>query len=65
MFYILYNMIRVITTTIGLEKELERLRKERDQLNQEGAWKPESERKMGEELKVRDRELAGKTRIVE
>jgi len=50
---------------IGLEEELERLRKERDQLNQERSRILESERKAGEELKARNRELTGKTRLVE
>jgi len=48
----------------GLEEEIERLRKERDQLDQERASALETERKVGEELKNRNRELAGKSRFV-
>ena len=40
--------------------EIERLQKERDQLHQERARALESERKVGEELKTRNRELTGK-----
>ncbi|XP_021317668.1 GRIP1-associated protein 1-like [Sorghum bicolor] len=41
----------------GLEEEMERIWKERDQLDQERACILESERKAGEELKARNREL--------
>ena len=50
---------------VGLEGELEHLRKERDQLDQDRVRILENERKIGEELKTWDRELAGKTRVIE
>jgi cell division protein FtsB len=56
------NIIITPTEYIGLEEELDRLRKEKDKLIQEQAQNLESTRKMGEELKVRDRELTGKLR---
>jgi len=43
-----------------LEEEIERLEKEKDQLSQEHARALKSERKVGEELKTRNRELSGK-----
>jgi len=43
-----------------MEEEIERLRKEKDQLDQERACAMESERKVGEELKTRNQELSGK-----
>ena len=42
-------------------EEIECLRKERDQLDQERASALEAERKVGEELKTRSQELAGKS----
>ena len=47
-----------------MEEKIKRLRKERDQLNQERACALESERKVGEELKTRSRKLAGRTRFL-
>jgi hypothetical protein len=58
-------MTRIITATVGLEEELERLCKVKDQLDQECAWILESEREMGEDLKVRDQEHAGMIGILE
>ena len=43
-----------------MEEEVERLRKEKDQLDQERAHALEGERKVGEELKTRNQELTGK-----
>jgi len=50
----------ITITAVDLEEEIERLRKEKDQLNQECARMLENERKVGEELKTRNRELTGK-----
>ena len=44
--------------------EIERLRKERDQLGQECASALEMERRVGKELKNKNRELAGKSCFV-
>ena len=44
----------------GLEEEIERLQKKKDQLDQERARMLESERKVGEDLKTRNEELTGK-----
>jgi len=43
-----------------LEEEIERLQKERDQLGQERTRALEGERKVGEELKARNRDLTGR-----
>jgi len=49
-----------IEPTTGLEEEIECLQNEKDQLSQEHARVLESKRKVGEELKTRNRELTGK-----
>jgi hypothetical protein len=46
-----------------LEEEIECLQKERDHLGQERARALEGERKVGEELKARNRELTGRIRF--
>ena len=46
--------------TSGLEVEIERLQKERDQLGQEHARALEGEHKVDEELKTKNQELTGK-----
>ena len=43
-----------------MEEEIECLQNEKDQLSQEHARVLESKRKVGEELKTRNRELTGK-----
>jgi hypothetical protein len=53
-FYVLCNTITILTICEGLEEELERLHKEKDQLTLEQAQNLESTRKMSDELKVRD-----------
>ena len=58
-------MTRTTTATVGLEEELERIRKERDQLDQERIRIQENERKGAEESKTKNRELAGKNRVAE
>jgi len=60
----LFLLTEVTIFTVGLEEELELVRKEKDQLNQERSRVLESERKIGEELRENNRELAGKTRLV-
>ena len=46
-----------------MEEEIERLQKERDQLGQERARALEGERKVGEELKAKNRELTDRIRF--
>ena len=65
MFCLLCLLTRITIAVVGLEEELERIRKERDQLDQERVRILENERKVGEELKTKNRELAGKIRVVE
>ena len=62
MFFVLVD---ITIATVGLEEEMERIWKERDQLDQERACILESERKAGEELKARNQELTGKIGLVE
>ena len=59
-----FGSFGVTIDAAGLEEEMERLRREKDQLDQERARTLESERKVGEELKMRNRELIGKIRFV-
>jgi hypothetical protein len=56
--------VEITVTTVGLEEELERVRKEMDQLDQECSCILESERKAGEELRMRNRELTSNTCVV-
>ena len=51
----------IIVTVVGLEEEIECLQKEKDQLDLDRALMLENERKAGEEVKARNRELTGKT----
>jgi hypothetical protein len=44
---------------------MERIQREKDQLDQESAHVLESERKIEKELRTKNRELTGKTRVVE
>ena len=57
-------MTEITVATVGLEEELVRVRKEKDQLDQGCSRFLESNRKIGEELKAKNQELADKTRLV-
>jgi hypothetical protein len=50
---------------VGLQRELECIRKEREQFDQEHVCILENERIIGEELKTKNRELASKIKVIE
>ena len=59
----MHNMLGSFSLTViavGLEEEIECLQNEMNQFDQERARMLENERKVGEELKTRNRELTGK-----
>jgi hypothetical protein len=55
-----FGSFRITAAAVGLEEEMERLQKARDQLNQERARVLENVWKVGEELRTRNWELTGK-----
>jgi hypothetical protein len=61
MMHSILGSFDITVTAVGLEEEIKCLQKEKDQLNQERARMLENERKAGEEVKARNRELTGKT----
>jgi hypothetical protein len=48
-----FLLTKITVATVGLEEELERIRKKKDQLDQERSCILESERKVGEELRAK------------
>jgi len=60
MIHNMFGSFGIVDAVAGLEEEMERVRKEKDQLDQEHDRMLESEWKVGEELKTRNQELTGK-----